>query len=226
MGIILTLEGWAKIEKPGVYGVTVRRGLRVGPYGRRYRLFPGTTKPAIELHLKTEFTVTGGGEERTGELIDELGARMLECNQSSSVEAAVRLADLKDGRALKYMTEAIAKCQNPSIRYTALGAFGKLDTDAAFEGLRAAASDADADFRTTAATMLARSRHNGARALLLSLRKDPYYGVRFVVLGALEAWDTERARRLIWEMTNDEHPLVRQEALRFLQERSTHPPRR
>lgn len=226
MGVLLTLEGWAKVERPGVYGVTLRRGLRVGPYGRRYRLFPGTTKPAVELRLKAEFTVTEGGEERTGRLVEELGARMLECNPGSSVEAATRLADLKDGRALKYMTEAVAKCKNPSIRYTALGAFGKLDTDAAFEGLRAAAADADADFRTTAATIIAKSKHKGARALLLSLRKDPYYGVRFVVLGALEAWDTPRARRLIWEMTSDEHPLVREEALRFLQERSAHPPRR
>lgn len=226
MSVLLTLEGWAKLERPGVYHVTLRRGLRVGPYGRRYRLFPGTTKPAVELRLKAEVTVTEGGEERTGKLVEELGARMLECNRSSSVEAATRLADLKDGRALKYMAEAVAKCKNPSIRYTALGAFGKLDTDAAFEGLRAAAADSDADFRTAAATMIAKSKHKGARALLLSLRKDPYYGVRFVVLGALEAWDTPRARRLIWEMTNDEHPLVREEALRFLQERSTHPPRR
>jgi hypothetical protein len=226
MGVILDLEGWATIERPGVYSVTVRRGLRVGPYGRRYRLFPGTTKPAVELRLRTEFTVTEGGEERTGQLVEEMGARMLECNPNSSVEAATRLAELKDGRALKYMAEAIAKCKNPSIRYTALGAFAKLDTDAAFEGLRAAASDADADFRTTAATFIAKSRHKGARALLLSLRKDPYYGVRFVVLGALEAWGTERARKLIWEMTSDEHPLVRNEALRFLQERPAPPPRR
>lgn len=226
MSILLGLEGWAEVERPGVYSVTLRRGLRVGPYGRRYRLFPGTTRPAAELRLSAEFSVTEGGAEVTGRLIEEHGALLLACNDNSSVDAAARLADLKDERALKYMTEAIRTCRNPSIRYTALGAFGRLDTEAAFEGLRAAAADADEDFRTVAATMVAKSRHRGARRLLLSLRKDPYYGVRVVVLSALESWDTAQARRLIWEMTNDEHPKVREEALRFLQERAGHPPRR
>jgi hypothetical protein len=224
--IFLTLESWVRIEQPGVYTVTLRRGLRVGPYRGSYELFPDTTKPAVELRLTTKFSVTEGGEERLGKLVEELGARMLECNPNSSVEAAGRLASLKDGRALKYMTEALAKCKNPSIRYTALRAFADLDTDAAFEGLRAAASDPDEDFRTAAATLVAKSEHKGARRLLLGLRKDPYYGVRLVVLSALEAWDTEAARKLIWEMTNDAHPLVKEEALRFLQERAPHPPRR
>ncbi|HEX7314502.1 MAG TPA: HEAT repeat domain-containing protein [Pyrinomonadaceae bacterium] len=225
MSILLTLEHWAKIERPGVYAVTLRRGLRVGPYGRRYRIFPETTKPAVELRFSTEFKLTEGGAEITGKLIEEQGALLLACNQSTSVGAATRLADLKDERALKYMTEALRTCNNPSIRYTALGAFGRLDTDAAFEGLRAAAADRDEDFRTVAATMIAKSKHREARRLLLSLRKDPYYGVRVVVLSALESWDTAQARRLIQEMTNDEHPQVRDEALRFLQERAGHPPR-
>lgn len=225
-GISINVQNWAKIEKPGVYTVNVRRGLRVGPYGRNYRLFPGTTKPAVELRLRTELTVTEGGEERTGKLIEELGAIMLACNPHSSVEPATRLASLKDERALKYMSEAMGKCKNPSIRYTALRAFGDLDTDAAFEGLRAAASDPDEDFRTVAATLIAKSEHREARRLLSSLRTDPYYGVRLVVLSALEAWDTAGARKLIWEMTNDAHPKVKEEALRFLQERATHPPRR
>lgn len=226
MSIVIGLEGWAKVERPGVYAVTLRRGLRVGPYAGSYRLFPETTKPATELRLKTEFTVTEGGAERTGRLIDELGARALACDQNSSVEATTRLVSLKDERALKYLSEAVGKCKNPSIRYTALGAFGDFDTDAAFEGLRAAAADADEDFRTAAATALARSKHKDARRLLLTLRRDPYYGVRMVVLSALEGWDTAAARKLIWEMTNDEHPSVKEEALRFLQERAGHPPRK
>lgn len=226
MGILISLEGWAKIERPGVYAVTLRCGLRVGPFAGSYRLFPETTKPATELRLKTEFTVTEGGAERTGKLIEQLGARALVCDQNSSVEATTRLASLKDERALKYLSEAIRKCKNPSIRYTALRAFADFDTDAAFEGLRAATADADEDFRTAAATLLARSRHKDARRLLLSLRGDPYYGVRMVVLSALEEWDTAAARKLIWEMTGDEHPSVKAEALRFLQERAGHPPRR
>jgi hypothetical protein len=231
MGFIERLDRWAKFERPGVYTVTLRRGLRAGPLGRRYRLFPGTTKPAVELRLTAEVVVVAGGEERVGRLVEELGAKMLGCDrlppeQSDAVESAMRLSGIKDPRVVKYFAEALTKCKEGSIRSAALVVFAKFDTDEAFEGLRRAASDADEDFRTTAARELAGSRHPKARGLLLSLRKDPYYGVRLMVLNALERWDTAEARRLIWEMTNDEHPSVKEEALRFLQERAATPPRR
>jgi hypothetical protein len=223
---LFTLDGWAKIEKPGRYTVTCRRGARAGPLGRRYRLFPGTTKPAVELKVSAEFEVAEGGAARVGKLIEELSATMLECTPAASVEAATRLAALEDARVVRHMTAAIGKCRNASIRYTALNSVAKYHTDEALEALRLAAADADEDFRTVAAQALTQNEHPKARELLLSLRDDPYYGVRLMVLNALEAWDTERARRLIWEMTSDEHPAVRDEALRFLQERSAHPPRR
>lgn len=223
---VFDLSGWAKIEKPGHYSVTFRRGLRVGPYGRRYRLFPGTTKPATELSLKAEFEVVEGGKDGLGKLIEKLGASALACDQSVSVSSTSRLGALKDARAVKYLVAAMQKCKNPSIKYQALGALSKHETDEAFEGLRLAASDADEDFRTVAAQQLAQSKHPKARRLLLSLRADPYYGVRLMVLNTLEAWDTAEARKLIWEMTNDEHPQIKEEALRFLQERAGHPPSR
>ena len=151
---------------------------------------------------------------------------MLACDSQASVVSATRLAGLRDARAVKYLIGATQKCKNASIRYQALGALAKYETDEAFGGLRLAASDADEDFRTVAAQLVSQSEHPQARALLLSLRTDPYYGVRVVVLNALEAWDTAEARKLVWEMTNDEHPKVKEEALRFLQERAGHPPRK
>jgi hypothetical protein len=218
--ITVSLKNWARPEKPGVYKVTLRRGVVAGPYnGRKYRLWPETTKPRTELRLEAEFTVVAGGDARTRELVEELSASMLACDQSASVSATTRLAALEDERAIKPLAEAVAKCKNPSIRYQALNGISKFDTDAAFEALRAAASDADEDFRTVAANAIAGSKHPKAYALLLSLRRDPYYGVRLMVLNALEEKDTEAARRRIWEMTHDEHPMVRDEALRFLQQR-------
>jgi hypothetical protein len=79
----------------------------------------------------------------------------------------------------------------------------------------------DEDFRTVVAQVVARNKHPKSAALLLSMRRDTYYGVRLIVLYALEAKDTATARRIIWEMTNDEHPSVKDEALRFLQQRPT-----
>ncbi|MFL6335645.1 MAG: HEAT repeat domain-containing protein [Pyrinomonadaceae bacterium] len=226
MGLLLPLSSWARVEKPGRYVVTCRRGVRAGPRARRYRLFPGTTKPAVEVNVQTTFEVVEGGPEALGRLIDQLGNQVLKCDRDLSVSSAARLAAINDERVLKYIVGAVAKCKNPSVRYQVLNALSKFPTDEALEGLRLATSDADEDFRTVAAQQLSQSKHPKARGLLLSLRTDPYYGVRLMVLNALEAWDTANARRLIWGMTNDEHPSVRDEALRFLQERAGHPPQR
>lgn len=226
MSIIVPLADWAKIEKPGRYTVTLRRGVRAGPRAPRYRLFPGTTKPAVELNVKAEFEVVGGDGDPLGKLIEELGAAVLACDAAASSRAVTRLAAMKDARVVRPLAAAVAKCRNPGVRYEALGALARHETDEALAALRLAASDADEDFRTTAAQALTAVRRPEARALLTSLRKDPYYGVRMVVLIWLEGLDTAEARRHVWEMTNDRHPAVRAEALRFMQERSGHPPRR
>lgn len=222
MTLVLPLSDWAKIEEPGLYTVTLRRGVRAGPYnGRRYRILPGTTMPAVEIRLQTRLEITSPGEDGVGRLVEELSASMLACNQDSSVAATTRLGGLEDARVVRPLAEAVARCRNPSIKYQALQGISKFDTDAAFEALRAAAADPDEDFRTVVAKELATNRHPKALPLLLSMRRDPYYGVRLMVLNALERRDTESSRRIIWEMTQDEHPMVREEALRFLQQRPT-----
>jgi HEAT repeats len=218
-GLLLDLRRWAKIEKPGLYTVVCRRGLRAGPYVRRYRLFPGTTRPAVEVRLQTEIKVVEGGPERIGKLIEELSARMLGGDGADSVEAAMRLASLDDERIVKPFVEAFGACRTASIRAAAVRTFARFPNDEAFAALKRAAADPDDDTRTLAAQELAGSKHPKARALLLSMRRDAYFGVRMMVLDALEAQDTQEARRLIWEMAHDEIPLIRDEALRFLQER-------
>ncbi|HKG12418.1 MAG TPA: HEAT repeat domain-containing protein [Pyrinomonadaceae bacterium] len=219
MSLTVPLKNWGRFERPGVYKVSLRRGVVAGPYNGKYRLWPETTKHRTELRLETKFIIVEGGDAGVGELIEELGARVLACDQNSSVAATTRLAALEDERAVKPLAEAVAKCKNPSIKYQALQGLAKFSTDAGFEALRAAASDPDEDFRTVAAQAVAHNEHPKASALLLSMRRDSYYGVRLMVLNALEEKDTEAARRLIWQMTHDEHPMVREEALRFLQQR-------
>src|SRR5436309_1143356 len=91
-GVTVSLKNWALPEKPGLYKVTLRRGVVAGPYNGRYRLSPETTKPAAELRLETEFTVVEGGEERVGKLIEELAEKMLGNDPSASVDAAMRLS--------------------------------------------------------------------------------------------------------------------------------------
>lgn len=216
--LTVPLKNWVRPEKPGVYKVALHRGVVAGPYNGKGRLRPETTKQRTELRLETEFKVVEGGDARVGGLVEELGARMLACDESVSGAATRRLAALEDVRAVKPLAEAVAKCKKPSVRHPALLGLGKFSTDAAFEALRASASDSDEDIRSVVAQAIVANKHPKALALLLSMRRDSYYGVRLMVLNALEKKDTESARRVIWEMTNDEHPLVRDEALRFLQQ--------
>ena len=217
--LTVPLKNWVRPEKPGVYKVSLRRGVVAGPYEGKHSLRPETTKPRAELRLETEFKVVEGGDARVGELVEELGAKMLACDPSFSGAATRHLAALEDERAVKPLAEAVAKCKTQSVRYPALLGLGRFSTDAAFGALRAAASDADEDFRALAAQAIAGNKHPKAWALLLSMRNDSYFGVRLLVLHALEQRDTESARRVVWEMTNDKHPSVRDEALRFLQQR-------
>jgi hypothetical protein len=221
MGIYFSLDRWARIDKPGLYTVILRRGVVAGPFNGNYELSPETKKPRTEIRLETQIRVAEGGEERVGKLIEELSARMFGGDQLAASEASQRLASLDDGRIIKPFLEAFGKSKNAAVRAAAVRVFARFQTEEAFEGLRRAAADPDEDYRTLAATELLRDKYPKAAALLLSMRHDPYYGVRLVVLDAMEAKDTEASRRIIWEMTNDEHPMVRSEALRFLQERPT-----
>lgn len=211
------LQSRAKLDKPGTYTVTCRSGLTVNPYTERTSVLLDMDKPATEVHFQTQFEVVAAEQERTGKLIDELGAKTLDKDQASSSAAAAKLSSIKDERVVKYFVEAIRESKNPSVRYTALGALSRFDSDSALEGLKLGARDADVNFRTAAAVGLSHSKHPKSAEALLAMRDDKYYGVRLVVLYKLERIDTDDARRMIWEMANDENKSVSDEALRYLQ---------
>lgn len=215
----IRLDAWAKFERPGVYTVAVRRGVKAGPYNGTYRIWPETNKPVVELRAETRVKIVAPGADPVGSLIEEQSPRLLGGDPFASVDAAVRLSELDDERIVPHFAEALRKCRNTNVREAAVKALGRFDSDAAFEGLKLAADDPHDDLRTLAAQSLAKSKHPKAAAHLLEMREDEHFGVRLVVLYSLTRKDTEEARRLIWEMSNDEHPLVREKALRYLQQR-------
>lgn len=218
-GIVIRLDQWAKFGRPGVYTVALRRGVKAGPFDGTYRIWPETNKPVVELRAETQVKIVAPGRDPVGALIEQQGAKMLGGDRSASVDAAIRLSELDDERIVPHFVEALRKCRNTNVREAAVKALGGFETDAAFEGLRLAASDPDDDLRTLAAQALNASKHPKAAPLLLSMHRDAHFGVRLIVLYALKKSDTDEARRLIWEMSNDEHPLIREEALRSLQQR-------
>ena len=218
-GVVIRLGAWAKFEKPGVYTVALRRGVKAGPFDGTYRIWPETNKPVVELRAETQVKIVAPGADPIGALIEEQSRRLLGGDPTAPVDAAIRLSELDDGRVVPHFVEALRKCRNTNVREAAVRALGKFDSDAAFEGLKLAAADPHDDLRTVAAQALAKSRHPKAAARLLEMREDEHFGVRLIVLYSLAGKGTDEARRLVWEMSNDEHPLVREEALRHLQRR-------
>ncbi len=224
VGIGIHLDAWAKFEKPGVYTVALRRGVKAGPFDGTYRIWAETNKPVVELRAETQVKIVAPGADPVGALIEEQSRRLLGGDPRAPVDAAIRLSELDDERIVPHFVEALRKCRNTNVREAAVKAFGKFDSDAAFEGLKLAAADPSDDLRTLAAQALAKSKHPKAAARLLEMREDAHFGVRLIVLHSLTRKTTEEARRLVWEMSNDEHPLVRETALRYLQQRGGRQP--
>jgi hypothetical protein len=219
VGVGIRLDAWAKFEKPGLYTVAVRRGVKAGPFDGTYRIWAETNKPVVELRAETQVKIVAPGADPIGALIEEQSRRLLSSDPTAPVDAAMRLSELDDERIVPHFVEALRRCRNTNVREAAVKALGRFDSDAAFEGLRLAAADPSDDLRTAAAQALAKSKHPKAAGQLLSMRGDAHFGVRLIVLYALARKETAEARRLIWEMSNDEHPLIREEALRYLQQR-------
>lgn len=216
LGVAARMQRWAAFARPGVYTVSYRRGLRAAAYDGRVTVLMDVEKPAVEFRVRARVEVTQGGEDAVGALIEELGPK-ISAPAPDAMAAAQRLAQLGDERVVRYFVEAYRRSRNAGVKSTALTVFPKFRGDLALEGLKLGAADPDEDFRTAAASALTHSRHPEAPRVLAGLRRDPHYGVRLVVLYALEKMGTPEARHMIWEMTNDRHEGVRGEALRILQ---------
>lgn len=215
LSLIMRLDRWASFTRPGRYTVTCRRGLRAAPYNGRETVLMDVEKPAVEFRVRAPVEVVTGGEGGLEQLIEQLGAQMLG-PPPDAVGAAIRLSRVEDARVVKHFLAAYRVTRDAGVKSLALlQVFAKYDSDLALEGLKLGAAETNDDLRTTAAAALARSKHPGASRVLAGMRRDPHFGVRLVVLYHLSSLDSPAARRMVWEMTGDEHETVRSEALRI-----------
>jgi len=171
-----------------------------------------------------------------GELIEQLGAKMLERpNHDSSREAADALSLIDDERVIPWYVK-LAVTRVYSAKFIALSRLSRFDTDAALEGIQSCMAVRGEDFdypssptvhegsarniRVSAAYALARCRHPQAKPLLLTMQDDPHSSVRLIVLQTFGKQDVNEpnAREvddLIEKLLDDPDGMVRRQAKEY-----------
>ncbi|MHC4248117.1 MAG: HEAT repeat domain-containing protein [Planctomycetota bacterium] len=170
-------------------------------------------------------------QARTGELIQELGTRMLGKDGTASERAVRSLSMIEDERVVPWYLKAM-DTDRYDLKCAALDRLARFKSDEALRGLKigmttrgadigssttdAVAAQSAAGVRHFAACALSRSPHPDAERLLLSMWDDPYDGVRITVLHALAKMDSEESLELLKRMAEDPDESVRGEATRYL----------
>ena len=175
---------------------------------------------------------------KPGELIQQLGKKLLATNWAVSEEAVRTLSLIDDPRVIPWYVKAL-DTNRYYLKYAALDRLARFPGDTALEGLKKGMKTQGADIgncstpevaarmadniRHYAACALSRSPHPEAKKLLLGMWDDPYSGVRVTVLHALGKMNSVESLALLRKMTQDPDEGVRSEALRYLRLRTEKP---
>ena len=209
----LFLPNWAKITKPGVYEISCTRPLELSRYKAGVR--PNWRLKGKPVTARTVVTVTPPDSGRMGKLIQELGEMLLNNNSDHARKAGRALLTIADTRTIKHWIKAL-RTRGYGIKLSAIRGLGTYKTDAALAGLSLCRKDKNTNVRQTCAQVLSSSPHPKAWPVLLSMKADPYTGVRLTVLHALAKRPCAQTAKLIRKMTRDSAKLVKNEAQRYL----------
>jgi hypothetical protein len=226
----LFLPHWATFEEPGTYSITCRRQLLITDSQEPTNFMPLITSTGNVAIAHTTLEVTPVDNQKMGRLISDLGTAMLE-NKSKNGESSTKLlACIDDERVVPYWRRAMA-ARSYSLRFAALSALVKFDSDEALEAIKAGMATTPADLtppntspseqaadgiRHAAAEALRKSRHPGALPFLLKQRTDPAESVRITVLHALGTMKPAEALPILREMAVDRSQRVSDEARRYI----------
>ncbi|MBC8869213.1 MAG: HEAT repeat domain-containing protein [Planctomycetes bacterium] len=231
----LFLPRWVKLTQIADYTINCKTTLKISKAtGGNWNPNEKTTNVVVE--TRTQLTVVPSDDARMGSPIEALGTKMLDAGSDISDEVVRYLTAIEDERVIPFFNEA-ASSNNYGLRFAAMNALAKFRSDDALQGIKKgmttqapdmmanAASEEVAgqladNLRHSAAVALSNSPHPKARSLLLSMWKDPYYGVRIDVLHALGKMDTPESLQMLRKMADDANKLVRNEALRYIDLRS------
>ncbi len=190
--------------------------------------------PPVKVPLKPEPV----DPAKLGDLIRQLGGKMLATNSNVSEKAVRALSLIDDERVIPWYLKAM-DTNRYGLKFAALDRLSRFNSDEALRGLKkgmttrgadigncttdAVAAQAAGGIRHSAACALSRSPHPEARKMLLSLWNDPSRAVRMTVLHELGRMDSAKSLNLLKKMSKDPDKDVRKEALRYLKLRETHP---
>lgn len=203
----LYLPHWATIESIGDYQIQIDKDLVVKKYSSKDMF---VNMPAgIPVKLTTKINVIATNYEKMGDVIDEIGNKLVEGD-----DTAERLAPfINDERIIKYLAQAIQK-NEWLMRYLA-----KFNSDEALNAIVSRINDENQEVRRNVSVTLALSVHPKASVYLLKMRKDKYYAIRLDVIHYLGRLKTAESTELLKEMMYDENEINRNEANRYLTER-------
>ncbi len=205
----LYLPHWATIEKAGDYQIQIEKDLVVKKYDLKNMRFDNLLK-GVPVKLTANINVIASNYKKMGEVIDSIGKKLVEGD-----DTARRLVPfIKDERIIKYLAQAIQK-NEWLMRHLA-----KFNDDRALNAIVSRINDKEQEVRRNVSVSLALSVHPKASFYLLQMRSDKYYAIRLDVIHYLGKMKTTKSTQILKEMMNDENEQNRNEAKRYLTERT------
>jgi hypothetical protein len=214
----LFLPLWAPIEKPGVYRISLRKFLPLK--NRQTKL-----GSPIQAEVETTIEVLPPDEARLGNVITEIGARMLDSDDDTSKDATYAMTFIKDRRTIPFFIRVLEDAeqvepghfhiQNVRNAGSALASYAENDTLA---GLEKAAASINDEIRLAIADGLCLGKHPKARALLATMWKDSFWFVRLrVAQGLQKETSSVEYRKILEALARDENEEVRKTAKQALE---------
>jgi hypothetical protein len=229
----LFVPDWARFERPGAYTFACERTLQLLKAQAGSSFLDKTAN--VDVSAQTLLTVTASDPARLGNLIDDLGRKILSEQDQVATDARKALASIHDERVLPWLLKSL-ELKTYGAKFYALTSLANYEAPAAVEGLKAALNLKGADLPTCCTTAqlaessaknlrvaaghsLARNKNPDARKFLLEQRRASDDEVRLTVVHMLGREKSEESTSILEEMAADRSQLVRGEAERYLKER-------
>jgi tetratricopeptide (TPR) repeat protein len=211
----LFVPHWATFEEPGTYTVTVTRTLGISGKEPSLERFSGGETPSITTTASTLLTVIKTDNDRLGDVIREIGTRMLNESDRENARDAVQLLEfIKDPRTIDYWIKAVHLYSQDSDadgfhRFAQTpGVLARYDAPQAWAELRSAMNSKSDNVRLDVADAFSFSHNEQALPLLVSMQDDPYWFVRLRVAQRLDKEKNDAATEVLLKLLNDQNQEV------------------
>ena len=213
----LLLPLWARLDKPGVYRITVEKELDIR--GKDWRAEArGPKQPA---RASTTIEVLPATRESLGAVIEALAAQAAAGTRDECVAAMAQLAQVDDARVTHHLTDM--EDDEESRRLAAVRVLAGFGSDASLAALEARLGAPKPATRLEVVRAIAQNENPRAAQLLWSLRTDKLESVRIEVARGVHRKDPAGAKAKLEELSRDPSPAVRAEVARLARQAPASP---